>query len=279
MAAPRRRSRRAAATLLGAILAAVVVSAAVAGTKTASTTVPLHARGTATATCRKGQQAMLGGFATTLTEPGPHVHARALVLAGRSVKAGGVNEQGPGLGDGAGRVKAYAYCGTRVFLGKASAFNTVPAGGRASATAKCPSGMRLAAGGFRADIAPSGNGALVYVDGLERVGKSKWRASAINDGSAPGKVEALAYCYAGSYPVSTVTQSVLVSPGNTGSVTATCPAGKTVAFGGVRSEHYGSGGGELQLSSMRRFGKRGWKVSALKFVNEIGRLTAVAYCH
>ena len=59
---------------------------------------------------------------------------------------------------------------------------------------------------------------------------------------------------------------------------ASCPNGKGVLFGGVRSQHYGTGGGELQLSSMARAGKRGWKVGALKFGNIVGRLTSVAYC-
>lgn len=278
MSAPRGPSRRTIAALLGLVLAAAAIAVAAAATKKSSVTVGENASGTATATCAKGQRATLGGFATTLAEPGPYVHPRALVLSGRSVRAGGVNEQGPGLGGGPGKVTAVAYCGTRRFLGKAGAFNTAPPGQRAAATAKCPKGMYVAAGGFRSDIAPSGTGALVYVDGLERVGAGKWRASAINDGSAPGKVTALAYCFPGSQALTTVTKSVVISPGKTGSVTARCPKGKAVVFGGVRSQHYGSGGGELQLSSMMRAGNRGWKVRALKFANVIGRLTSVAYC-
>lgn len=266
------------AVLLGVLLASAAIGVAVAVTTTNSVPVAENASATAKATCATGKRATLGGFTTTLTEGGPYVHPRSLVLSGRSTRAAGVNEQGPGLGGGTGRVTAIAYCGTRRFLGKASAFNTIPPGARRSATALCPKNMYVAAGGFRADIAASGNGALVYVDGLERVSARKWRASAINDGSAPGKVEALAYCFPGSQSLKTVTKSVLVSPGNTGNATAKCPKGKTVLFGGVRSEHYGTEGGELQLSSMRRAGKRGWTVSALKFANVVGRLTSVAYC-
>ena len=278
MSAPRRPSRRALAALLGLVIAMAAIAVAVAATKKSSVTVGENASATATATCAKGQRATLGGFATTLTQSGPYVHPRALVVKGRSAKASGVNEQGPGLRGGAGKVTAVAYCGTRRFLGKAEAFNTLGPGKRGSVTAKCPKGMYVAAGGFRSDIAASGTGALVYVDGLERVGAAKWRASAINDGSAPGKVEALAYCFPGSQTLTTVTKSVVIAPGNTGTVTASCPNGKGVLFGGVRSQHYGTGGGELQLSSMARAGKRGWKVGALKFGNVVGRLTSVAYC-
>ncbi len=279
MSGRRTRSRPAAvAAVLVAVLLAVAAVAVAAGTKTASKTVAPHGAETASAQCGSGQRAQLAGFRTTLQEFGPYVHPRALVISGPSVRAGGVNEQG-GPSDGPGKVTAFAYCGTRRFLGKAGAFRTLGAGSRGATTAECPKGMSLGAGGFRADIAKGGDGALVYVDGLERVSSRKWRASAINAGSAPGKVVALAYCFPGSEAVTTVTKSVSISPGNSGSVTATCPKGKTLAFGGVRSQHYGPGYGELQLSSMTRKGTRGWRVSALKYVNSVGTLTSVAYCH
>ena len=134
-------------------------------------------------------------------------------------------------------------------------------------------------------VAPGAHSALAALHLL----KTFWRGpqdlsvaeanqAARNIWKGAGGTTALAYCFPGSQALTTVTKSVVIAPGNTGTVTATCPKGKGVLFGGVRSQHYGTGGGELQLSSMARAGKRGWKVGALKFGNIVGRLTSVAYC-
>ena len=273
---PSHRTPIAAVVLVGLLLAAAVALAS--GTKTASKTVALHAAARADATCGAGKRPQLAGFSTTLQNLGPYVHPRALTIGGRTVHASAANEQGPAATDGPGKVTAFAYCGSGQLAGKAAAWKTLPPGSRSSVAAQCPKGTSVAAGGFRADIAPSGHGAAVYVDGLERVSARRWRASGINDGSAAGKLEARAYCTAGSPQLTTVTHSVQVPPRESRTVTATCPKGTSLALGGVRSQHYGSGYGELQLSSMRRTGSRGWRVGALKFEFVVGKLTAIAYC-
>jgi hypothetical protein len=264
-----------------AVLAAFALACAaiaLAGPKKGTVTVPEHTHQTATATCPKGQGALFAGFDTTLANLGPYVHPQAVVLSGRTLKVGAVNEQGSGSGFPAGQATAIAYCGSRAYPAKASAFVFVPAGQRKTVVATCPSGYSVALGGFRAAIAPAGTGARVYVDGLERVSKRKWRVSALNDGSAAGKLESLAYCTAGSQSLTPVTKSIHIQPGKVGTVTATCPKAKSLALGGLRSQHYAPGYGDLQLRAMKRKGSRGWQVSSLKYEPLLGELTAIAYC-
>lgn len=276
---PRRnasRLLRVATPLAAALL--LITAVAFAATQKSTKTLVFHAAGTASPKCAKGERPLLGGFSTTLSNLGPYVHPSALTVSGRKLNVSAVNEQRDFEG-GTGSATAIAYCGSGPKPTTVSASKTLaPDGVRGQVVAKCPSGSSVALGGFRSDIATDGQHAEVYVDNLERVSPRKWRVGGINDGSVAGQIEAIAYCTPGNEQLTTVTHAIQIQPMKTGTVTAKCPAGHSLVMGGVRSQHYGSGYGALQLRSIKRKGARGWQVGALKFEALIGKLTAVAYC-
>jgi hypothetical protein len=131
-----------------------------------------------------------------------------------------------------------------------------------SATARCPAGTVVVAGGF----ATTPNTA-VAVTGLERVAADLWRVSAyIPLGiTRHAALTSIAYCGPGPAPklvsrtIKTLTDGPALAP---------CPVGKHLAFGGAIVK-----GGNPFLETLRARTQSTWSVGGYG-----GKLTALAYC-
>ncbi len=156
-----------------------------------------------------------------------------------------------------------------------------PKGKATTATPPCPSGSAVAAAGFRNTIGPGGS-PDTQMTRLDLRSSGVLRAGATdNDHAAPGAVTAIAYC--GTVPSLTAkTKSVKVPSARArtkpSSVTATCPRGKRVAFGGFTGEFAANHRPALYLSAMMLTSPRAWTVSGLNLGKGKARLKAIAYC-
>jgi len=260
------------------VIAAAIVGLVCAGTATAltihtgSVTVPPGKRGTVIATCPPPTRAMFLGLKATVSEQAA-LELTSLGAGGRRAVASAINPERPGKGT----LTVIAYCGRREGLRTVSASTSVAKGMQASATAVCPPKTSVEFGGFRATIWPA-PGPEVTLNGLERISARKWRASAVNLEGPSGKLTAIAYCGPGTRRLVASTKSVKVPYGKTKAVTALCPRGKTLAFGGFRSTHYTDRFASIYPASLVRTGSHSWTVGGHKFVPVIGKLTAIVYC-
>jgi hypothetical protein len=234
--------------------------------------VPPGKRGTVIATCPPPTRAMFLGLNATVGEKAA-LELTSLGAGGRRAVASAINPERPGTGT----LTVLAYCGRRPIRRTVAASTTVGPQKQASVTAVCPPNTSVLFGGFRAQIRPA-PGPEVTLNGLERISARRWRVSAVNLEGPSGKLTAIAYCTPGSPQLIARTKSVKVPYGETKAVTASCPAGKTLALGGFRSTHYTDRFASIYPASFARTGSRAWSVSGHKFVPVIGKVTAIAYC-
>ncbi len=158
---------------------------------------------------------------------------------------------------------------------------SIPRGKRGTAVATCPPPTTVRLTGLKATV---GEHANLELNALIRSGR-RAIASAVNP-ERPGTGSLTVFAYCGRGPgLRTVAADTTLAPTEQGSVTATCPAGTSVAFGGFRADagpapapHYAERFSAIYPASMMQTGPRSWTVSGHKFVPVIGKLTAIAYC-
>ena len=148
---------------------------------------------TAVARCKKGRRAISGGFDT----PGADPAARP-IIAYESRRAGkrrwmvvASNTGGEG-----GELEAQVYCrkAKTLRVSRGSETLTGPGPVDADVIAGCRRGERVVSGGFASDTVPlPGKGMLVDITASRKVGKRKWRVSAIAIGTQP-TITVFAYC-------------------------------------------------------------------------------------
>jgi hypothetical protein len=165
-------------------------------------------------------------------------------------------------------LSSFAYCGYGPVASKATSTVEIrprshPSGNSGSATARCPAGTVVVAGGF----ATTPN-TFVFVTGLERVAADLWRVSAWT-WSTHTALTSIAYCGPGPAPklVSRTIKTLTDGPAR-----ATCPIGKHLVFGGAIVKGFG----DEFLETMRARTQSTWSVGGLSQ----GRRTliALAYC-
>ena len=206
--------------------------------------------GSSTATCPTGQHVLFGGFKNGLEGMRRTASNRWTVYASLSPLS----------------LSSFVYCGYGPIASKAT--STVEIRYRAdidqasgSATARCPAGTVVVAGGFA--TTPH---SVVYVTGLERVAADLWRVWAYPHGGTHAALTSIAYCGPGPAPklVSRTIKNYVSGP-----VRATCPAGRQLVFGGaIVKASYGA-----SLGTLRAKNQSTWTVGG------IGEdMTALAYC-
>jgi hypothetical protein len=156
-------------------------------------------------------------------------------------------------------------------------------------TASCPLGTSPLGGGMISTPSLGSGGEGVYPHSYERLGVQRgWHISAtLNDPTpnqtTPRRVTIQSVCASG---FSTATPSphrtVFVLPGETKSVTASCPPGQYLYSGGFQRtdfRYFGlpGGGGDYIIES-RATTPTTWQVSAHAFGEFGGELTSIAYC-
>jgi hypothetical protein len=154
-----------------------------------------------------------------------------------------------------------------------------------SATAVCPRGSRVVLGGVRrSELAQFG---AVTISRFARSGPRRWRASGVNYNSGGGPVDqdhkltAIAYC--GRSPrgrIQPVSESVTAQTVNDSGdenarVTATCPRGTRLLFGGYDQGR--APPGDMYIAAAERLAPRRWRVEAVNYGDPTS-LTALAYC-
>jgi len=152
-------------------------------------------------------------------------------------------------------------------------------------TVRCPGKKILPySGGMLTDpIGPNGEG--VYPHSYERLGVQRgWHVTPVlyapsleRSVGVSRSVTLQVVCGPRLGPVSSPHNTVFVSPGETQSVTATCPKGNRLLGGGFQRTNFVTRGGNYVTES-RAASDRSWMVSGSAFGNFGGELTAIAYC-
>jgi hypothetical protein len=215
--------------------------------------------GSSTATCPTGQHVLFGGFKWGMSGMRRTASNRWTVYGWNfSIFLEGANNSPLSM-------SSRAYCGYGPVPSKAT--STVVIRYRSdresgSATARCPEGTVVVAGGF----ATTPN-TVVAVTGLERVAADLWRVSAYIpvDITRHAALTSIAYCGPGPAPklVSRTIRTLTDGP-----AFATCPVGKHLAFGGAIVK-----GSNPSLETLRARTQRTWSVGGYG-----EKLTALAYC-
>ncbi len=183
-------------------------------------------------------------------------------------------------------LSSYVYCGNGPVPSRATSTVEIRyphgRGGHASATARCPAGTVVVAGGFATSPGFSiVNGHVevteATVTDLERVSAELWRVSAFLNGGTHTALTSIAYCGPGPAP-KLVSQTVTSfnHAGYVGLARATCPAGTHLVFGGAVINP--AADGSLQTLRVPAHTKNTWAVTAAGSDARVTELTALAYC-
>jgi hypothetical protein len=226
-----------------------------------------------TAICPTGQHVLFGGFDVDPNNPTDLATGmRRTASDAWTVDAYNLGKivLDAGLEPSPISVSAMAYCGLGPVPSKAT--RTVdlryPSQVFGSATARCPAGTVVVAGGFA-----STPQSLLAVTGLERVVADEWRVSAYLPfafGHSVVALTSIAYCGPGPAPK---LESRTITAVNGRTARATCPVGTKLAFGGAVLPWGFEGVGYLK--TLRAETRSTWSVGGNA---DSGKLTALAYC-
>jgi hypothetical protein len=266
--------RRGLSSAVVGVLACAVVAAPVwafASRRTNVTVVPApvgfpnETIGSSTATCPGGQHVLFGGFKNGFS---------MRRTANNRWTAYGTNSSPTPYGGTPISLSSYVYCGYGPIPSKATSTVEIrdrPGHGwSGSATARCPAGTVVVAGGF----ATTPHTSIVVTD-LERVASDLWRVSGGTGGVATA-LTSIAYCGPGPAPkLESQTVTTFNHAGYLGLARATCPAGTHLVFGGAVLKP--TGDGFLQTLRVPAKSKNTWAVSGYGGMGR-GKLTALAYC-
>jgi hypothetical protein len=211
--------------------------------------------GSSSATCPSGEHVLFGGFSNG-------------VAGMRRTASNRLTVDGFNLGNGPLTLTAFAYCGYGPTQTKAT--GTVKFASAGTATATCPAGRVVVAGGFAAS--PH---SVVAITRLERVAANRLQVSAylryaITKSTA---LTAIAYCGTGSAP-KLVSHTANLPKGG-GDSSAQCPKGTKLIFGGVIAK--GAGYRPL-VFSMVAVNQDTWRVRDSTDKHASSKLTSLAYC-
>jgi hypothetical protein len=249
-----------AALTVGVLGAAVTLGAEEPKEKTKTTTVPGNGPGFVAAKCKRGTQAISGGFETeydTIShEPNVQIHESR--RKGRRTWVAEAWNIPPGA---PGALSSVAYCRDEK-VKKRSNQITVGQNERAIVTAKCPKGARVLSGGFDAEETVIGEPSpYFYIVASRKVGARKWQVTGQNFGSPGGGLRAFAYCHEGP-KLKTAHANAFVSGQNYpthlyAAPQATCARGQRAVSGGFSQE----GDVPAVIRDSANFG-RSWRLAA-----------------
>jgi hypothetical protein len=211
--------------------------------------------GSSTATCPAGQNVRFGGFKNGV--------AGMRRTASNRLTVDGFNLGGPPLS-----LTSFAYCGRGPAATKAT--KTVPVTSSGTATATCPAGKVVVAGGFAAT-----RHSVIALTRLERVGIKQLRVSAYLRYGITKRALLTAIAYCGPGPAPKLVPHTLTVPKSGGQATATCPAGTKLMFGGVIAT---ASGYRPLVFAMVAIDQNGWRVRESTDNRAAAKLTSLAYC-
>jgi hypothetical protein len=141
--------------------------------------------------------------------------------------------------------------------------------------ATCPAGRRAILAGLRGQYDTTSN-ERTFIEGLERPTKDVVRAEGYVATPGPGKLTAIATCR--REPRSKqVVETTTVDGGEEASVTAQCPVGRRLVFGGFRGDMTFFDQFVTPIAAYAESSRR-WTVVGVSESGPPGELTALAYC-
>jgi hypothetical protein len=211
--------------------------------------------GSSSATCPRGQVVLFGGYSNG-------------VAGMRRTASNRLTVDGYNLGGQPLWLTAFAYCGHGPAPTQAT--GTVRISSFGTATATCPRGKVVVAGGFAASPHT-----VIALTRLERVAANRLRVSAyLRYGiSKRSLLTAIAFC--GPGPAPKLAPQTLNAPKAGGTVEATCPAGTKLTFGGVIAT---APGYHPLVFSMAALSQTTWRVRESTDKRTTATLTSLAYC-
>jgi hypothetical protein len=211
--------------------------------------------GSSTAKCPSGQHVLFGGFSNG-------------VAGMRRTASNQLTVDGYNLGGQPLWLSAFAYCGHGTVPTAATGSITISSAGTATAT--CPAGKVVVAGGFKASPHT-----VLAVTRLERTAANRLRVSAYLRYSITKRTLLTAIAYCGPGPAPKLVSHTEKLPKTGGNAEATCPAGTKLTFGGVVA----SGAGYHPLVfAMVAVGQTTWRVRDSTDKHAASTLTSLAYC-
>jgi hypothetical protein len=154
---------------------------------------------TQTASCKRGQRVVSGGFDSPDFDPTDSFLAGIVAHESRRTKPGSwtvsaLNNASSGTDERTLEVHAYCRGGTRIKTSTRTA-EVAPYPDVATATAKCKRGQRAIAGGFdNPEFDPLGLGPFMRIHESRKIGGRKWTVSGFNLGLGAGTLEAYVHC-------------------------------------------------------------------------------------
>jgi hypothetical protein len=147
----------------------------------------------------------------------------------------------------------------------------------------CPGKSYPMGGGLITSPPIGADGEGVYPHSFERLGAQRgwhitaWLYDPSGGSNASRSVTLQAMCGKGLVPETAPHKTAFTLPGQSATVTATCPKGQQMMSGGFqRTDFLGDGGNWVTES--RAIGTRSWRVSGKAYGAYGGELTAIAYC-
>ena len=271
-----RRSVLAAAACVACAGAGAAALAAGVETRTRTTTVPSFEKSRVAARCRAASGLAAGGFSAQTRRRYGLVLNRFRPLGLRGFSAGATNTY-----VNPAELTVDAYCGPARELQLVSQSTDIAGAGKAHESGgaiamPCPAGTTIRLGGFEAQVSPQPSGPAVVVDELARPSPRVLSVSATNVGPAKGSLTAVALCGAGP-PLAAARKTLkLPASGGRTAVTARCPKGTRVAFGGFDATS--DDGNGPYISQLRLVDPHRWRAGAFQFARPGAKLTALAYC-
>jgi hypothetical protein len=240
--------------------------------KSRTFTVSSGAAGEGTAKCKKGQEAVAGGF----FGPADFVADPHLVVPFDSSRAGKRKwrYRAFSLSVGDDQASTYAYCDPDKPRLKAKSATTTTDDTAVSVTARCPRGNEAVSGGFSTDSVDE----FVWVVASKRIGKRKWQSEFVNPTDDPIGFTSFAYCDKSEPRLKQRSEAITVESPNTASVTAKCRRGRSLFSGGFDGGFSEADSVFPFVNGSRRSGRRGWEVTAALGMSNPAEITAYAYC-
>ncbi len=264
--------RLAVGVMLGILLAGASAMAAAPSTVTRSKSVKAKTFAAVKAPCPHGTRPAFGGFTADFSRTGGALPI-GISAAGRAWRFGAGNNS-----NAVRSISSIAYCSAHPSYIVRSGSKPVPASRVTTATATCPGGSQLLAGGYRGKIDVTDSQPLSLVTAMRRTGARSLAVTAAGVKGA-GSVTALAYCGDGPRP-SAHGASADVLGDAIGTARARCPHHSSLVFGGFKASAKLTGSGTKLVApgALSRNG-RGWKAVGVNATKETpGKITAIAYC-
>jgi hypothetical protein len=264
--------RRSALLLAGLLLlAGGAVASAKLKEKSTTFAIPADSTGEGAAKCKKGQEAVSGGFFDPINFfTGPFTLPLDLVRSGRREWS----HRAHTFSSDDEQATVYAYCDSNSPRLKAKSATVSSDETYISVTARCRRGQEAVSGGF----ANSATDEFVLPLVSKRIGKRKWEVAFSNLSAVLFDVTAYVYCDKSEPRLKERSETITVESPNIESVTARCKRKHRVVSGGFEAEFSESGFIFPSVHTSRRDGKRGWEATGAVGMSEPAEITAYAYC-